>query len=104
MFGAIEQVSKALQHMDTRVSVLPKIAASFVKTQRNDTHFNSFYNSCVSDSQDLTSEPTLPQYRRVPRCINEGSEPHQFNTPKDYFRKQYFEVLDFIAEEIDRSL
>ena len=34
----------------------------------------------------------------------EGFAPNQFETPLDYVRVQYFEVLDLVAEEIHSSL
>ena len=43
---------------------------------------------------ELTSEPTLPCYMKRPRRIDDGEPEHRFETPKAYFRQQYFELLD----------
>ena len=36
------------------------------------------------------------------RRIDEGAPGHVFLTPKEYFRQQYYEVLDLLSGEIDR--
>jgi hypothetical protein len=45
----------------------------------------------------------LPRYRQPPRRPGtEGAVGHAFSTPESYFRKQYFEVLDLLANELKR--
>ena len=46
--------------------------------------------------------PVLPRYRHPPRRLDDGADSHAFATPRDYYRRQYFEVLDFIKEELSR--
>lgn len=77
------------------------LAEQFVSRQRTDNAFDSFYSSVVIDSKKVTAEPVLPRQRRPPKRIDDGTSPHTFSTPKDYFRKQYFEVLDIIASELN---
>ena len=98
-------MSKALQTKNTTIQEALSaagMAKSFIRRQREDNAFESFYSSCVTASEKLTEEPSLLCYRRPPKRIDEGSEPHHFNTPKEYFRRQYFEVMDFVSDEIDR--
>ena len=40
--------------------------------------------------------------RRPPKRIDDGSESHVFETPEDYYRKTYFEVIDIIVLELSQ--
>ena len=42
----------------------------------------------------------MPRVRRPPRRVDSGSSPSTFSSPKDYFRKIYFEFLDGMKGEI----
>ena len=53
-------------------------------------------------SQGLTEGPVLPRKRKIPRRVNDGADPHQYATPKDLFRQQYFQVLDVVTNELSR--
>ena len=63
------------------------LAISFLERQRSDTAFNDFYSQCLLESRDLTSEPVLPRYRRLPKRVDDGSQ-------------QYFEAIDKVKGEI----
>ena len=105
VFGATEQVSHALQAKDTTVQEAlssAKMAEAFVQRQRSNDAFDRFYDSTVIEAQNYTMVPVLPRYRRPPRRLDDGADPYAFTTPKDYYRRQYFEVLDFIKEELSR--
>ena len=105
VFGGTEQVSIALQAKDTSVQEAlgaARLAKQFITRQREDRSFETFYSLCVNASGELTEEPSLPRYRRPPRRIDEGSNPHSFSSPKEYFRRQYFEVLDNVNGELER--
>ncbi len=80
-----------------------ELAIRYLERQRTDTSFASFYSKVLEDSKELTSPPALPRYRRPPRRIdNGGASVHTFATPESYFRKQYFEVLDLLINELKR--
>ena len=68
-------------------------------TQEN---FGIFYQAVVTESRNLTAEPTLPRQRQVPKCIDQGAQSHQYQSPEAYFRQQYFEVLDILITELGR--
>ncbi len=105
VFSATEQMSNALQAKDTTVQEglsAARMAKSFLLRQRGDSTFESFYSSTVEQAQQYTSEPALPRYRKPPKRLDDGSMPHKFTTPKDYFRVQYFEVLDTVRGEISK--
>ena len=68
--------------------------------QRTDASFDRFYGEIVTNSATLTDEPALPRRRRLPKRINDGSSRQKFESPKDMFRKMYFEALDVVCQEI----
>ena len=74
----------------------------FLKNQHDNSSFTHFFESVTSDSENLTERPTLPRKRRAPRRFEQGSgQPHEFHTPADYFRQQYYETFDVLIQEID---
>ena len=56
----------------------------------------------IEASKDLTCEPTLPRYTKRPRRVDDGEPGHRYETPKAYFRQQYFELLDLVHDELNR--
>ena len=54
----------------------------------------------MNDSQGLgIGEPILPRFRRPPSKFG-GSNQHEFGNPSAYYRKQYFEALDLLIQEL----
>ena len=103
IFSAMEQLSKTLQYKDINaqeVSTAVNAAKRFLERQRDDLAFKSFYSSVVEEARELTSEPMLPRQRHIPRRVNDGAPNHNFQSPEDFFRQQYFEVLDLLVSEI----
>ena len=57
----------------------------------------------MTRAQELQlSEPCVPRTCRPPRRIDSGSNPCTFNSPKEYYKKLYFEVADTIHGEIQK--
>ena len=56
----------------------------------------------VKEAEILTEEPVLPRRKKIPRRTIEESDCYNNETPKEYFRKRYFEVLDVVSNEISR--
>lgn len=47
------------------------------------------------------NDPVLPRRRKVPRRFEEGNAPPEYpSTPKDTYRRVYFEALDLLAQTI----
>lgn len=67
---------------------------------RSDSSFEQFYSSTVQEAEVHCGEPCLPRYRRLPKWIDEGSAPHSFESPQDYYGSHYYYALDLIIEEI----
>ena len=42
----------------------------------------------------------MPRYAKRPRRIDDGKPAHRFETPKAYFRQQYFELFDLARGEL----
>ena len=94
-----------MQAQDTSVQealIEVNLAAAFIKRQRKDAAYQLFYSSVVLKAKNYTDDPVLPCYRRPPRCLDDGSAPHSFASPEDYYRAKYFEALNFVENEINR--
>ena len=89
LFATAEEVSKGLQAKDTTLQqALASIdlASSFYRRQRTEQAFKQFFEVTVAKAQDLQiGMPELPRYRRPPARIDDGSQPHQFSTPQEYY-------------------
>ena len=77
-------------------------AKGFFSRHRSVSAFNDFFQAASKEAEDLTQPPTLPRQRQVPKRIDDGAEAHQFTTVEEYFRMQYFEVLDLLSGELNR--
>ena len=98
MFSGTEQLSLTLQGKDPTLQDASMAADCAGRYLRSDDSFDLFYKEIV---QDLTSPPTLPRYRQPPRRLGEEGAPgHSFRTVESYFRKQYFEVIDLLVNEL----
>ena len=105
VLSAIEELSTTLQSSDLNAqegSSAAACALKFLKRQRSDYQFMTFYNAVVSEAQDHTDPPTLSKQRQMPKRLEDRSTNPNFSTPEDYYRKQYFQVLDVLAAEIER--
>ena len=89
LFSATEQASQTLKTKDTTVQEAlecANIAKSYLKGQREDGAFEVFYSRIVAESQILTcSEPVLTRFRKAPKRLDDGAQPHRFATPKGAF-------------------
>ena len=104
VFSAAEQFSINLQAKDTTVGEGlkgAKLLSSYYSSMRNEEKFSAFYSSVLSSSEGITDGPVLPRYRRRPRRLEDGDNPHRFATPEDMYRQIFFEVLDYSCGEIE---
>ena len=104
LFGAAEETSIALQAKDISLQeVLSSvhITEAFFKRQRTEDAFNIFYAATeeLADKLEI-SQPTIPRYRKQPRRLDSGEDPHKFNSPKDFFRQKYYECCDLLIQEL----
>ena len=47
-------------------------------------------------------EPTLPHKGRAPTCLGEASGSTHHDTPRDMYRRLYFEIVAKLKGEIER--
>lgn len=103
IFSGTEETSINLQMKDTSVQEAlsgAELAKSYLQRMRSDNSFQQFYASVTREAEEYTEESTLPRYRRAPRELDGGSEPHRFSSPQDYYKPQYFEAIDLVVAEI----
>ena len=106
IFSGTEQLSLTLQYKDITIqeaTMAAEVAVQYLIRQRTDAQFEYFYTSVVKEGEKLSLVPVLPRYRQPPRRpSDDGVAGHRFVTPEDYFRKEYFEVLDLLVNELKR--
>ena len=105
VFVAVEQLATTLQSKSITADLCcqsGQAATRFLERQRSVESFDNFYESVIADSKDLTNEPKLPRKKRIPHRIDEGSSGYHPQTPKVYFKQQYFEALDILINELQR--
>ena len=74
-----------------------------IERLRSDTEFSLFWDSATSRACELQlPEPRLPRTRRPPRRYDAGSDPCIFSSPKEYYRKIYYEFADNINGHIKK--
>lgn len=103
VFVAVEQLATTLQCKSISAELCSQsgqAAINFLERQRFDESFNVFYDGVLADSKDLTDDPKLPRKKRSPRDHNANGYHPQ--TPKEYFKQQYFESLDILSHELRR--
>lgn len=73
-------------------------------SQRTNEKFQNIWKSTLGLAYILElDEPKTPKIRRIPKRIDaSSSEPHQFSSPADFYRKIYFEVLDKVVGSIEQ--
>lgn len=105
VYSATEQLSVNLQAKDTTVSESLKgscLLVQWLKSMRNEAAFETFHGGVVKASEGLTDEPVLPRYRKPPRRLDAGGQPHRYDSPKDRYRHAYYEVLELASGEVSR--
>ena len=106
IFSGTEQLSLSLQGTNTAIQeavVAANVAIQYLEILRVDDMFDQFYSKTVDKSKDLTAPPALPRFRRPLRKPGDNTaSSHAFADPASYFRKQYFETLDLLVNELKR--
>lgn len=105
VFSAAEQLSISLQGKDTTAQEAQKAcqaARNYYKRLRKPEEFDILYEDAVKQASLLGIEPCLPRYRKRPRRIDDGQEPHRFTSPQDYHRQEFYETLDLVDNQLER--
>ena len=82
---------------------LAQLTKSVLEKIRKDDSFSAFYSVVLRKGKDhAISDPLLPRKRQAPARIEVGNgQPTIPETPKDHYRRIYFEAIDLIANAID---
>ena len=105
-FSAGEELSQTLQSKDCSIQEAinsSNLTVKYYKHMRSDEEFNGFYDGIVKESEDKTKPPTLGWQCKTPARLDDGASEHCFSSPKAFHRKQYFEVLDLVYQELLRQ-
>ena len=73
-----------------------------MKSVRNEEHFNAFLQCVCQEQQSYgVAEPLHKRKHCAPRRFEVGeAEPKFLNTPKNEYRRIYFEVVDHIFHAV----
>ena len=85
VFAAAEQFSINLQAKDTTVGEGLKgahLLQPYLSSVRCEVKFDTFCADVMKSSEGLTDEPILPRFRKAPRRLDDGTQPHRFTCPK----------------------
>jgi hypothetical protein len=75
--------------------------AAIIGAMRNDEYFDSLYSMCERGALELDLDPpVLPRIRRLPRRLDDGAPAVSFASPKELFRKHFFELIDHATSAI----
>ena len=112
LFAPAEEMAKKLQSTDLdagTVKVLKDTLKNYLLSLRSDENFQLVYKRTVDKCKQYDlEEPVLPRQRKVPRRIDgfyaesSGRDTnHVWKSPEEYFRAQYFEIIDRMINGLD---
>ena len=105
-YAITDMLSRSLQAKNVTASDAKLASEAICKNivrLRSDEEFDSFWEKATTKASELQlSDPVLPRNRRPPRRLDSGSNPCSFSSPKDYYRKIYFEFADNIHGELKK--
>ena len=105
IFSASEQFSTNLQAKDNLVFDAirgAELLISHFKSLSDESNFDRSYEDILQKSEGVTDEPILPRYRKRPKRVDDGVQPHCYKSPKDRYRHMYFESLELACGEVER--
>ena len=106
VFSTSEQLSITLQNKDTTAqdaNIAANLAKAFYVRQRDLAAFQSFYQNVITNADGKTEPPALPpRYSNIPRRYDDGSLQYRFSNPEEYYRQQYFQVMESLPGELTR--
>lgn len=103
IFFRIEVLNTELQKSDLIINESHKMIQAVLNslTENRETKFEKAWNDAVKDANGLKlDEPQLPRQRRAPRRFETSGTANVFLTPKDYYRKLFFEIYDQVISSM----
>ena len=105
VIGATEEVSLLLQRKDIAIQdalAAVDTAKAYFKRLRSEDEFERFYDATVKLAEQLSiNQPVLPGQRRCPARFQEGASPHEYPSPRDFYRHMFFEACDLLSTELE---
>jgi Domain of unknown function (DUF4371)/OTU-like cysteine protease/hAT family C-terminal dimerisation region len=109
IFRKAELVSRTLQQrgilLKTSIDSVRELQ-EFYSKQRTDAAWNQIWESCMQKAEELDLEkPSLPRVRRPPKKLEHAPNvavPHRFESIKEKYKIQFFELIDKLVNELDR--
>ncbi len=104
VFSITEQMSMHLQKKETKVEdgyYMVDICIKALERLCTDQSFHNFFESVKTEAAERCDEPVLPRQQQIPKQIDDGASQHVYITVEDYYRKEYFEVIDAIKGSLE---
>lgn len=104
IFERVEQVnaqlqSKSLWYREVRCLIDTLIASLSAQRQNG---FQVLWTEVSAKVKELdVDEPVLPRPKKVPRRLDEGSVSYNFNSAEEFYRPQFFQILDQAISSLD---
>ena len=100
-----DNLSATLQNKELSAAEAQELATYVVKVlqaDRNEERFDLFWDLTLQKVNKLdVNEPTLPRKRKTPKRYDETSATMHFHgTPKEMYRKMFFESYDYVIKAI----
>jgi len=71
-------------------------------TIRSDDAFSSFFSKAEKAQQDMDLDSiAVPRKRRPPRRYSGPAEPYQADNAMEYYKLEYYKVIDTVALQLD---
>ena len=106
IFGHTDNLSRSLQDTEKSAAQGQTITSMTVKTLislRSDDSFKLYWQKVSREAEELKaiSKPKLPQERRVPKRLDDGTAPGDRPPTVDHYRSIYFQTLDVVINCIE---
>ena len=114
VFSPCEEMANSLQAKDIdarTVTTLRNGLIRYLTSMRTEDAFDRVYREAASCCKDLDlGSPSLPRKRRRQRKIGDylrvtsAATDHEWDSPLQYYRQQYYRVLDLVLERASSRL
>ena len=105
VFSTAEELSRSLQSKDISVQeaqlACKSVRQYYQKLRQDEQEFEHIYNETVREAAALDIEPTLPRYRKRPKKLDDGQDPHKFDSPKHLHKQEYIETLELLIKQLE---
>lgn len=98
MLGELECLSRSLQNRSQTIDGMQTAVgyvSSALQQKRSEEKFTELFEKAVLMVETLEIEPIeIPHQRKPPKRFTGGASPHKPKTPEEYYRIEFFKVLD----------